>query len=105
MNGLDHKGFTIAGAMTMSSLVYDATPFLHTGNMANIFHPDGTPWTWPYLVHQFDTGHFPIFSLETLLKIVFYFLLIQFASLPDRLERRRAGDIGLPTKHRGCTHS
>ena len=103
MKGLDHKGFTVAGSMTVNSLVYDGTPFLRSGNVANIFHPDGMPLTWPYVVHELHIGHFPFFSADTPFKIIFYVLLLWLASLPDRLERRKAGDM-LP-KHRGCTHS
>ncbi len=36
---------------------------------------------------------------------VFYLVLVQLASLPDRLERRKTGDFGIPGKHRGFTHS
>ncbi len=32
-------------------------------------------------------------------------MLVQLASLPDRLERRKTGDFGIPGKHRGFTHS
>ncbi len=45
MNGLDHKGFAVAGAMTMTSLVYDLTPKLESGSAANVLHPEGVPWT------------------------------------------------------------
>jgi len=102
MEGLDHKGFAVAGAMTVTSLVYDLTPKLGSGTMANVLHPEGVPWTWPYLVHN----GLHLDSIETVvMKVVFYLVLVQLASLPDRLERRKAGDFGIPSKHRGFTHS
>src|SRR5450755_2029230 len=102
MNGLDHKGFAVAGAMTVTSLMYDITPKLQSGSAANVLHPTGIPWTWPYLIHS----GLRLDSIETvMMKVVFYLVLIQLASLPDRLERRKTGDFGIPGKHRGCTHS
>ncbi len=69
MEGLDHKGFAVAGAMTVTSLVYNLTPKPSSGTMVNVLHPEGVPWTWPYLVHN----GLHLDSIETVvMKGVFY---------------------------------
>lgn len=104
MQGLSHKGFAAAGAISVNTLLATATARLFpTGDANIIYHALGSPWYCPDLVHFLYSGQ--LFSTEMLLlllrKATYYWTVIRCASVPDRLEQVDELDL----EHRGFSHS
>lgn len=91
-----HVGFTVAGAVCANSLLYHLFPHPLPNEWDRVVHALGHPYTYldiVSLVHHplqlVSSGH----PIDLFHKASFYVLLIWAATLPDRWERRKPGEV------------
>jgi LexA-binding, inner membrane-associated putative hydrolase len=102
MQGPSHVGFSLAGAVTFTSLLSAMFRGPLPGIANDLVHAVGSPWSYPLLVHWYHTGaHVDFPSLVH--KLSFYWVLGWCARLPDQMERRPPGEPR--PEHRAFTHS
>ena len=102
MQGVSHVGFSLAGAVTVNSLLNALFSKPLPGVADDFIHAIGSPWSYPAAVHAYHT-HALLDFASLIHKVTFYIALAYCARLPDQLERRPPGMPG--PKHRGFTHS
>ncbi|HYU76894.1 MAG TPA: metal-dependent hydrolase [Ktedonobacteraceae bacterium] len=102
MQGPSHVGFSLAGAVTFTSLLGALFPERLPGVANDVVHAVGSPWSYPVFLHWYQTGG--SVDLASLVhKLSFYVVLAWCARLPDQMERRPPGEPR--PEHRAFTHS
>lgn len=94
-----HKGFSFAGSVVLSSAIYHFAPHIASSQPVNtVLSSVGKPYTYTEVL-----AGFPGMNPELLAgKIIFFAIVVIFASFPDRIEKRASGVI---EGHRGFSHS